>query len=118
MADLIRTETDVWVFQSDGKPAAAGHPNAIWRRRGVPGLHVPHCPELIPAGADQRRHHPPLGDGFGGVATVPEGVAVVRLAAAALSAAVHPAPRLPAHCWLPAWRPPPGPGMASGRLVQ
>jgi hypothetical protein len=51
-------------------------------------LHVTHRAKLIPAGAEQRRHHPPLGDGFGGVAAMPEGVAVVRLAAAAFSAAV------------------------------
>jgi hypothetical protein len=75
------------------------------------GLHVPHHPELIPAGADQRRHHPPLGDGFGRVAAMLESLAVARRATTALSAAVHPAALPPAHSRLLARCPAPGPGM-------
>ena len=47
-----------------------------------------------------------------------ESVAVARRAAAAISAAVHPAALPPAHSRLLARCPAPGPGMASGALVQ
>jgi hypothetical protein len=53
-------------------------------------LLVTHRPELIPTGADQRRYHPPLGDGFGGVAAMPEGVAVAPRRPDPISAAVKP----------------------------
>src|SRR4051794_3943952 len=84
----------------------------------VTGLQVAHAAELIPAGAKQRRYLPALGDGFGGGAAMPEGVAVARRAATALSAAVHPTPLPPRPPRRLAQRPPPGPGMATGCLVQ
>src|SRR4051812_47515144 len=84
----------------------------------LPDLHVAHRTKLIPAGAKQRRHFPPLGDGFGGVAAMLESLAVARRAATALSAAVHPAPLPPTHSRLLARCPAPGPGIATGCLVQ
>jgi hypothetical protein len=48
-----------------------------------------HAAELVPAGAEKRRHLPSAGNSFGGVAAMPEGVVVARRAATALSAAVH-----------------------------
>ena len=54
------------------------------------GLQVLHAAELIPASAEQRRHLPPPGDGFGGIAAMPEGVAVTFGRSAAFSAAVKP----------------------------
>src|SRR4051794_19674214 len=44
----------------------------------VPDLHVAHRAELIPTGAQQRRHLPPPSDGFGRIAAMPEGVLVAR----------------------------------------
>src|SRR3954464_841015 len=84
---------------------------------GDPDLHVTHRAELIPAGAKQRRYLPPLGDGFGGVAAMPEGVAVARRCTDTVSTAVHPAALPPAHSRLLARCPAPGPGIAAGRLV-
>src|SRR3954465_9257831 len=82
-----------------------------------PDLPVAHRPELIPAGAEQRRHLSPLGDGFGGVAAMLESLAVAMLAATALSAAVHPAALAAAHSRLLTRCPAPGPGMASDRQM-
>ena len=73
--------------------------------------------ELVPAGADQRRHLPPLDNGLGGIAPMFQSVAVAWLATTALTSAVHSAAHLPAHSRLLAWRLPPSPGMASGCLV-
>jgi hypothetical protein len=62
-----------------------------------PDLHVAHRAKLIPTGPEQRRHLPPLGDGFGGVAAMPEGVAVTRRRTDTVSTAVHPPSLPPAH---------------------
>ena len=73
------------------------------------GLQGAHAADLIPTGAEQRRHFPPLCDGLGGVAAVSQGVLVARLCAV-LSA--HPASLAAAHSWLLTQCPAPGPGMA------
>jgi hypothetical protein len=76
-----------------------------------------HCPEPVPTGTNQRRHFPPLGDGFGGIAPMFQGIVIARLTTAPLSAAMHSAPRLPADRRLPARRPASGPGTAPQALV-
>jgi hypothetical protein len=54
------------------------------------GLHVAHRAELIPAGAEQRRHLPSTSHGFGGVAPVFQGIPITRLATAPISSTVEP----------------------------
>jgi hypothetical protein len=48
-----------------------GHiPRSVRRQQTIPaaaGLQVAHAAELVPAGAEQRRHLPPLGHSFSGV---------------------------------------------------
>jgi hypothetical protein len=50
------------------------------------GLQGAHAADLIPTGAEQRRHFPPLCDGLGGVAAVSQGVLVARLCGRPISA--------------------------------
>jgi hypothetical protein len=54
-------------------------------------LQAAHAAELIPAGAEQRRHLAVPGNALGRVAPVFQGVAIATWRANAVSAAVHPA---------------------------
>jgi hypothetical protein len=92
---------------------SAGHLNARWSRWRVPGLQLAHVADLIPAGAEQRRHFPSTGHSRGGVAAMPEGVAVSRLTTDSISAAVHSVPLPSLHRRLPAGRPALGLGTAA-----
>src|SRR3954452_12985308 len=85
---------------------------------GDPGLQLTHAVELIPTGPEQRRHFPPFGDRFGRVAAMPESVAVTRLTADPISAAVKPTASPPFHRRRLARRSAPGSGIAAERLVQ
>jgi hypothetical protein len=82
-----------------------------------PELPVAHAAELIPAGAKQRRHHPPLGDGLGSVAAMPEGVAVTFGRSAAFSATVKPTASPSRHSGRLARHTAPVPGAASRALM-
>src|SRR4051812_28279811 len=82
-----------------------------------PELPVAHAAELIPAGAEQRRHLPPPGDGFDRIVPMLQGIAVAWLTADPISTAVESTAAPPLHGWRLAWHPAPVPGMASGALV-
>src|SRR3954453_20166908 len=83
-------------------PAIMGQPREGMSRRTAPG-HLPsmiilaHAAEPVPAGADQGRDIPALGDGLGRVVPVLECVPVARLPAAPVSPAVHVASFPPLH---------------------
>src|SRR5687767_5880310 len=108
----------------------SARPERVWLlevatrdRRGLqalPGggrLQVAHGIEPVPAGADQGRRFPALGNGLGGIEPMLQGVPVARWAANPVSAAVHPAPLPPRHRRLTAWCSVSRPGMASRTLV-
>jgi hypothetical protein len=92
----------------DRAMAALPGPNVV-----ASELPVAHRPELVPTDPKQRRYLPPLGDGFGRIASMPEGVLVARLTADPISAAVEPTAGSSRHSRRPAWRSVPVPGTAS-----
>jgi hypothetical protein len=92
-------------------------PRLSSRNKERDGLQAAHGTELVPAGLDQGRHFPPLGDGFGGIAPMPQGVPVAGLTTAPISAAVKPTASPSRHGRRLTRHPAPVPRPASRALV-